>query len=95
MSLFRTPESAHFSIEGLHSLINLKSFTDAMRLDGFNSVVQAMRVDDLGAVRDLAESKEMLSVLGSVAFREAAARDEMGMVVDAGLRDALARVPAE
>lgn len=95
MGLFQTPESARFATEGLRTLVDLKSFDSAMRLDGFARLAEGMRADNLAAVRDVAMSDNLLAVLSSATFRDAASRAEMGMVMDAGLKDAMARVTTE
>lgn len=92
LSMFRTAEGSKFAIEGLRELAEMSAFSEAARMEGFAQVAEGIRAEDLGAVRDISSSPEMLSVLSSEAYREAAARAELGMVVDAGLKDALARV---
>lgn len=92
LDLFRTPEGAKFAVDGLRQVAESRAFTEAMRLDGFKGLVEGMRVENLGAVRDIAGSAEMLSVLSNASFREAAAHDELSRVADVGMREALARV---
>ena len=65
---------------------------EALRVDGFRSVMEALNIDTFAAVREVASSATV-SLFRDGAFREAAARTEFSKVADAGLIEALARVP--
>jgi hypothetical protein len=93
LDLFRSPESAAFAVDGLRSLAESAHLADALRVDGFKSVMDALNADTYSAVVDLARAPEMLSVLSDAEYREAAKFPEMSKVADAGFVDALAKVP--
>jgi hypothetical protein len=55
--------------------------------------MEGLRGSNLDAVRTIADSPEMLSVLSNESYREAALRTELGMVAVAGLEAAVQRIP--
>jgi hypothetical protein len=65
---------------------------EALRVDGFRSVMEGLNIDTFAAVREVASSA-MVDLFRDGAFREAAARTEFSRVADAGLVEALAKVP--
>lgn len=92
LDLFRTPESAKFATEGLRTLAESNAFAEAARMEGFRDLARGITAENLGAVREVASRAEMLAVLSDASYREAAARAELGMIADAGMKEALARV---
>lgn len=92
LDLFRTPESAKFATEGLRSLTESAHLAEALKVDGFRSVMEGLNVDTFGAVREVASSATV-DLFRDAAFREAAARTEFSQIADAGFVDALARIP--
>jgi hypothetical protein len=93
LELFRTPESANFTIEGLRSLAESRSLLEALRVEGFRDVMEGLNIDTFAAVREAAASATMVDLFRDGAFREAAARTELSRVADAGFKEALARIP--
>lgn len=93
MDLFRSPEGAAFAVDGLRQLVDAGHLAEALKVDGFRSVMDGLNADTFGAVRDLARTPEMLSVLSDASYRDAAKFTELGKVADAGFVDALAKVP--
>lgn len=92
LELFRTPESAKFATEGLRTLTESRHLTEALRVEGFKSVMDALNIDTYAAVKEVASSA-MVELFRDGAFREAAARTELSRVADAGFVEALARIP--
>jgi len=93
LDLFRTSEGAAFAVEGLRSLVESAHLADALRVDGFKSVMDGLNADNYSAVADLARMPDMLSVFSDAGFREAAMHAELSKVADAGFEGALAKVP--
>lgn len=92
LELFRTPESAKFAVEGLRRLTESAHLAEALKVEGFKSVMDALNIDTFAAVKEVASSA-MVDLFREGAYREAAARTELSKVADAGFVEALARIP--
>ena len=93
MDLFRTPEGAAFAVDGLRQMVDAGHLAEALKVDGFRSLMDGLNADTFAAVVDLARAPDMLSVLSDASYRDAAKFPELGRVADAGFVDALAKMP--
>ncbi|HEY2954129.1 MAG TPA: hypothetical protein VGK89_02630 [Candidatus Eisenbacteria bacterium] len=93
MNLFRSTEVAAFTTEGLRSLAEASHLGEALRVDGFRSIMEGLNADTYMAVRDLMKSPEALSVLSDAAYKDAAMHAELSKVAEAGFQTELAKVP--
>lgn len=92
MDLFLTADAGAFAVDGLSQLADAGHLAEALRVDGFRSLMEGLNVDTYSAVADLARAPDMLSVLSDAGYREAAKYPELGRVADAGFVDAMARM---
>ena len=93
MDLFRSPEGAAFAVDGLRQMVDAGHLAEALRMDGFKSMMDGLNADTFASVVDLARAPDMLSVLSDASYRDAAAHAELSAVADAGFVDALAKMP--
>jgi hypothetical protein len=93
MDLFANRDVAAFAVDGMRKILDQQSYLDALKMDGFSQLMEGLTVDNLAAVRDVASSPEMLSVLSNATYREAAKHAELSMAASAGLEAAVQRIP--
>jgi hypothetical protein len=92
MNLFVTREMAQFTVEGLKGLIDQKSFIEALKIEGFSSLLEGLTIDNFAVVRDVSSSDELRGTLSNAVYREAAKYTELSLVASAGLEAAVQRI---